>query len=148
MKKRLTKAWNKAFGVETIQENAFHTLSLMNSTYSFKIWENLLQAMLTCSHEYTCLPSTFWKGPFHFKIFLFMICFLSGNNGFMPPIDLLTKVPEKREESQKEVEGEELLKDDLHKMLYTRVGRRKRTGEDLSKMLYTRVGRSSPALRI
>ena len=66
----------------------------------------------------------------------------------MSLIDFLREVPKKRQESQKEVEGEELLKDDLHKMLYTRVGRRKRTGEDLSKMLYTRVGRSSPALRI
>ena len=66
----------------------------------------------------------------------------------MPPIILLREVPKKREESLKGVEGEELLKDDIHKMLCTRVGRRKRTGEDLSKMLYTRVGRSSPALRI
>ena len=66
----------------------------------------------------------------------------------MPPIRFLTEVPKKKEESLKEVEEEELLKDDLHKMLYTRVGRRKRAGEDLSKMLYTRVGRSSPPLRI
>ena len=66
----------------------------------------------------------------------------------MPPIRFLTKVPKMREELQNEVEGEELLKDDLHKMLYTRVVRRERGGEDLSKMLYTRVGRSSPLLRI
>ena len=66
----------------------------------------------------------------------------------MPTISFLREVLKKREESLKGVEREELLKDDLHKMLYTRVGRRKRTGEDLSKMLYTRVGRSSPALRI
>ena len=58
----------------------------------------------------------------------------------MSLIHSLTEVPKKREESQKEVEGKELLKDDLHKMLYIRVGRRKRAGEDLSKMLYTRVG--------
>jgi hypothetical protein len=66
----------------------------------------------------------------------------------MPPISFLAKVPQKRQELQKEVEGEEPLKDDLHKMLYTWVVRRKRGGEDLSKMLYTRVGRSSPLLRI
>jgi hypothetical protein len=66
----------------------------------------------------------------------------------MPPIRFLTKLPQKREELQKEVEGEEVLKDDLHKMLYTKTVRRKRGGEDLSKMLYTRVGRSSQLLRI
>jgi hypothetical protein len=79
---------------------------------------------------------------------MFQSWFILGNNGFMPPLRFLTKVPKKREESLKEVEGEELLKDDLHKMVYTRVGRRKRAEEDLSKMLYTRVGRSSQALRI
>jgi hypothetical protein len=66
----------------------------------------------------------------------------------MLPIHILREVHKKREELQKEVEREEMLKDDLHKMLYTRVGRRKRGGEDFSKMLYTRVGRSSTALRI
>ena len=79
-----------------------------------------------------------------------------GNNGLMPPVTLLTYFS-KRISSQ---EVEEVCEEDLHKMLYTRVGRRKRSGQkhqmgwnritrdgrnrrsgqDMDKMLYTRVG--------
>ena len=39
MKKRLIKAWNNAFSVETFQDIGFHTLTMVNSTYPSTIWE-------------------------------------------------------------------------------------------------------------
>ena len=39
VKKWLNEAWTNSFLVETFQEIGFHTLSLMNCTYPYKIWD-------------------------------------------------------------------------------------------------------------
>ena len=39
MKKRLNKAWNNAFFLETIQEIGFHTLDKVNSTNPSTFWD-------------------------------------------------------------------------------------------------------------
>ena len=88
----------------------------------------------------------------------------AGNNGLMLPMVVLTEFPKHRINTrgveERDLNDEEVSEEDLHKMLYTRVGRRKRSGQahqmawkritrdgrnrrsgqDMDKMLYTRVG--------
>merc|ERR1712025_1543647 len=82
-----------------------------------------------------------------------------GNKGFLQPMVLFGSLPKRSLNNieKKTLESNEMSEEELHKMLYTRVGRKKRSEgfwkrisrsgrqkrseEDLEKMMFTRIGR-------